>query len=325
MLGKPGARADSIVLFLATSLVPGALAAQDVTAAAKAFSAGQQAELAREWDRAAEFYELADRIAPSPQALRSAAKSHLAAGDQAAAATQAEELLRRYPDDATSTALGAGILQQTTTRLSRWDIACSPACTIAIDAAAVATEPRPSHVLYSSPGDHRIEAFFSGNRSTTSNVTGTEGGRNDVAFEPPAAAALPKPDASAETPLDAHPAPAPETNASGLSPAITFVGVGITAVLGGVTLWSGLDTLGARDDYVAKPSQSGYDDGRTRERRTNLFIGATAVAGAATLGIALFATRWSSKEKDAPTPSASFPVTVAATAHDAEVVLRGSF
>jgi len=58
MFGRPGRRGTSIAIFLGSSLVSGALAAQDVTAAAKAFSAGQQAELAREWDRAAEFYEV---------------------------------------------------------------------------------------------------------------------------------------------------------------------------------------------------------------------------------------------------------------------------
>jgi hypothetical protein len=320
----------SIVALSAAAVVPAAVAAQDVTAAAKAFSAGQQAELAREWDRAAEFYELADRIAPSPQALRSSAKSHLAAGDQAAAATQAEELLRRYPEEAASTALAAGILQQTVTHLSRWDIACSPACTLAIDAGAVVTEPRASHVIYANPGDHRIEAFFSANRSSVTSVTGTEGGRKEIAFQPPAVASPPKP---AETPAtalgatdQARPAEADSVAPSGLSPAVAFVGIGITAVLGGLTIWSGLDTLSARDEYVAKPTQRAYDDGVGLERRTNLFIGATAVAGAATLGIALFATRWhGATEKDAPSPTSAFPLTFVATPRDAEVVVRGRF
>ena len=42
--------------------------------------------------RAAELYELADHIAPTPEALRNATRSRLAAGQLVAAATHAEEL-----------------------------------------------------------------------------------------------------------------------------------------------------------------------------------------------------------------------------------------
>src|SRR5450432_206474 len=124
------------------------LHAQDVTAAATAFTAGQQAELNREWARAAEFYELADQISPSPQALRSAAKSRLAAGDRATASTEAEELLRRYPAEATSVALAKGILEQAGAKLMRLDVQCKPSCTVGVDRIAISTEPRGDHVVY---------------------------------------------------------------------------------------------------------------------------------------------------------------------------------
>jgi hypothetical protein len=330
MFTRPG-RACSIVILLGVVGGPARVAAQDVTAAAKAFSAGQQAELAREWGRAAEFYELADRISPSPQALRSAAKNHLAAGDQAAAATQAEELLRRYADDSASTSLGTGILQQTAPHLSRWDVSCTPACTLAVDSAAVFTEPRVTHIVYVDPGDHRLEAFFPGNRSTTTTISSAEGMKKEISFEPPAHQAPSKGaaeiggDATAGADQGRAPGADEGTTRGGLPPAITLVGLGLTGVLGAITLWSGLDTMDARDAYERQPSQSGYDDGIDRQRRTNILIGATSVAGAATLGIALFATRWtSSPDKEAP--AASIPAfTFAATPTDAQLFIRGRF
>jgi hypothetical protein len=73
----------------------------------------------------------------------------------------------------------------------------------------------------------------------------------------------------------------------------TFVGAAAaTAVVGGLALWSGLDTLSARDAYVQAPSEEGYNAGTSKEKRTNLLIGGTAALGAATLALGLFATRW---------------------------------
>ena len=71
-----------------------------------------------------------------------------------------------------------------------------------------------------------------------------------------------------------------------------WVGAGLTAVAGGVLVWSGLDTLSARDDYEDNPTRDGYEDGVDREKRTNILIGATTVLGLATIGIGLFATDW---------------------------------
>ncbi|RYE89234.1 MAG: hypothetical protein EOO75_12170 [Myxococcales bacterium] len=73
----------------------------------------------------------------------------------------------------------------------------------------------------------------------------------------------------------------------------------MTVLLGGITLWSGLDTLKAKKDFDDKPSptQADKDDGVAKQTRTNILIGATAVAGVATIGIALFATNWGGSSK----------------------------
>ena len=70
------------------------------------------------------------------------------------------------------------------------------------------------------------------------------------------------------------------------------VGAGLTVGVAGALLWSGLDTLSARDAYAAAPTQAGYNDGTSRELRTNALIGVTAVLGVATAVGAAFFTEW---------------------------------
>jgi hypothetical protein len=109
-----------------------------------------------------------------------------------------------------------------------------------------------------------------------------------VSKAPEPVAATPPPPAYVEAPA-APPPPAP----SFLENKWTFVGAAAaTAVVGGLALWSGLDTLSARDRYVEEPTKERYDDGVKKETRTNILIGGTAALGAATLALGIFATRW---------------------------------
>src|SRR5690348_3074599 len=78
--------------FCTVTVAPKAFA-QDVSAAANAFSRAQKAELGGDHEAAAELYELADSLAPAPEALRSALKARKSAGQLGAAAVLAEALL----------------------------------------------------------------------------------------------------------------------------------------------------------------------------------------------------------------------------------------
>ena len=73
-----------------------------------------------------------------------------------------------------------------------------------------------------------------------------------------------------------------------------YAGLGVTAVVTGVTVWSGLDTQSALDDYerdLPKLSQQQADervkDGHQRELRTNLLLAGSllSAAGSAVLGV----------------------------------------
>jgi hypothetical protein len=72
--------------------------------------------------------------------------------------------------------------------------------------------------------------------------------------------------------------------------AVFWATVAAAVVAGGLTTWSGLDVLSANRDYEANPTRDGYNDGRSRELRTNWLGGATAVLGLSATVIGLFAT-----------------------------------
>jgi hypothetical protein len=98
---------------------------------------------------------------------------------------------------------------------------------------------------------------------------------------------------------DPGPKPPPPPPTTGPSPLWFYVGAGVTAVAGGVTLWSALDTKKAFDDYerdLPSLSQREVDarvsDGHDKELRTNLFIGVTAVAAVGTAALGLFVVDW---------------------------------
>ncbi|HET9934423.1 MAG TPA: hypothetical protein VFQ35_27155 [Polyangiaceae bacterium] len=87
------------------------------------------------------------------------------------------------------------------------------------------------------------------------------------------------------------PAPAPRRP---LSPVVFYAAASASVLLGGLTVWSGLDVQSAYDDYkrdLPHLTQSQADDrvssGHARELRTNVLLGATALSVAATATIGL--------------------------------------
>lgn len=111
--------------------------------------------------------------------------------------------------------------------------------------------------------------------------------RIDVVVVPDA----PPPKEAAPPPQQARPA---SNSARPLQPVWFIAGAGATVVLGGLTIWSGLDTQSAYSDYerdLPRLSQAQADErvsnGHSRELRTNLLLAGSLVcaAGTAALGI----------------------------------------
>ena len=160
-------------------------AGPDVPAAARAFQAAQRAQLEGDTAGAARLYELADSIAASPEALRSAIRSHVAAGSFARAATLALEAQRRYPDDAEAMALSGEVLAQHAVELGRLHVRCDVPCALVCDGQALGTESVQELDLFLAPGVHMIGARYDGDREREEPIELTAGELRELSMQAP--------------------------------------------------------------------------------------------------------------------------------------------
>ena len=99
----------------------------------------------------------------------------------------------------------------------------------------------------------------------------------------------------------------PAASSKGLDPMWFYLSAGVTVAFAGATVWSGVDTNAAKDDFDNRPSdltraeeQKLLDDGKAKETRTNILIAVTAIGAAGTAALGIFAVDWGgSAEKDA--------------------------
>lgn len=277
-----------MITFVGNAAADKAKSRNDVAAASKAFSRAQQAMLSGNYSHAADLYELADSLAPSAGALRSAVRARYAAGHEATAATHAAELLRRYPADAKTRQFAKKILDKLTPTLAHITVECSSPCTMEVEGKAVAIAEGTNHAFFVLPGEKEIAATFGNDQRATQTATVKANESTQLRFdEPPAALAQPAITSS----------PMPESH--GIAKHWT-IGTGVVAVGLGVTATVfGLSTLNARDDIREKVSmgqqaaaQRAYEDAERTQLLTNVFIGGAAVAGVTTIALAFF-TDWS--------------------------------
>ncbi len=322
-------RSSSMLALCATlSAAQHALADGDVAAAAGAFSRAQRAELAGDHARAAEFYELADSMAPTPEALRSALRTRLAAGQRAIAAARAEALRARYPDDAESKALADKTLEDLGSQLGRFEVECRPrACAVIVDDEAAGSDAQEHHVIYLEPGAHQIAAAFGSQRADAKPVEAKAGERGKLEFDAPPPVAEPAAGGADGVQTSASGADVARDmkRSGGLSPVWFAVGAVVTTGVGAAAIWSGVDTLNQRDEYNKQRTQKGYEDGLDLERRTNVLFAATGVAAVCTVVIAAF-TDWSGSDaKKASASGNSLRVDVRGAKGSAAIGLSGSF
>jgi hypothetical protein len=306
----------------------------DVAAAANAFEQAQRAELRREHAQAAELYELANELVPSPEALRSAVRNRMLAGQHTRAATHAYALLRRH-DDEQSQALANRILDELRPGLTKVHVSCDEPCAVSADGRAVAHAPDTDHVFFVDPGAHALTVVFEGSDPLQRSVYGEPGEKLPLVVTRPA---TPRTNASTRR-ADASTQPASEPDrprtstdptpvamdlgrsARRLSPAWFGVGAAMTVGLGATALWSGIDVLRRNDDYETMPTEAGYDAGRRAELRTNVLIGVTSGIALTTVVLAIL-TDWSKHSK--PSVAATRP-RVRPTFAGSAVGLEGRF
>jgi hypothetical protein len=288
-----------------------------VRSAAEAFDRGREAYKSEDYVEAAEQFESADANAPSAAALELAIRARDKAGQLDRAATLAALALARHPDDASIQKVAPSIVQKAKSELFELDIKCDDPCDVTVAGKIAPGRRSTDRTVFVGPGKYAVRAGWSGDRSLSKQVEAESGGSGTLDFQAPpeqsAAPVAPNPTPAASATGD-KPADVGVPQESGpLPPAVFWVGVGLTAVIGGITVWSGLDTQKnpgpdkVRSECQANMSdcQSLYQQGVDKQHRTNILIGTTAGLGVVTAVIGGFLTDWAGKKNSEPAPDAA--------------------
>jgi len=263
--------------------------------AAKIFRKGERAFRRHNYAAAAKAFEEAYAIAPHPAALFNAAEAHEKAGELTRAANLCARYLHDAPKKDKRRRKANKLIAELTPKVGRVDIDENGADDVQIDGKTPELD-----VTFVDPGDHVISGSFDGKR-VERRVSVVAGSLEHVLLEPPPPPE-PKPEKAAARPDTGH--DQGKTAHGGLPPYVVYVGAGATALLAGVTVWSGIDTNKARSDFNAHPTQAGLDAGQGKQTRTNVLLGATAAVGVATAVVGLFATDWHKKPTQDEHPEA---------------------
>jgi hypothetical protein len=270
-----------------------------IRAAAEAFDLGREAYQREDFVSAAEQFERADSQAPSSTAIEYAIRARDKARQLDRAATLAALARERHPNDANIAKITPELLARARRDLYELRVRCTEPCELAVGGKIVHGAPSLARVLFLSAGTASVRAGFEGDKSASNDVEATGGGQGEVSFEvPPDVAPVPAPGAPPVAP-PAIVEPPPQKG-SGWSPAVFWIGAGLTAAAGAATIWSGVDTLNnPGEERVNEECQRGdtscplYQDGLRSQRRTNVLIGVTAGLGAGTIVIGALLTDWS--------------------------------
>jgi hypothetical protein len=342
------ARAALALSLLAFAAVPSVASAAgpdaaQVRVASDEFDAGARSFKEKDFPSAASHFEAADDAAPSAKALRLAIRARIEAGQPSRAATLAALALTRYPSDAETKTLAEEVIKKNAGTLHELEVSCITPCILAVGTRAIHGEATTRWTVYLDPGKTRVSASFGGKLgSAEGSLEAVVGGRTVMRLEP-AQAAPAKPDTTDTPPPKKAPLESPPedgasvtTEGSGLPPWVFIVGAVATVGAGGATVWSGLDTQNNPGVDAVREACAGqgsdcpeYQDGVSRQDRTNLLIAASAGLGAATLVIGAFFTNWdgdggSSGTGQGPLSTAVLPAAIV-TADGAALVASGRF
>jgi len=281
-----------------------------VRSAAEAFDRGREAYKTEDYVEAAEQFESADANAPSAAALELAIRARDKAGQLDRAATLAALALARHPDDPNIQKIAPPIVQRAKAELGEIDIKCNDPCDVTVAGKIAPGRRATERAVFVTPGSYAVRAGWSGDRSISKSVEAGKGVAETLEFQAPAVPVAPPPVVSTHTATDngAVSDEGSEHKAGALPPTVFWVGVGLTALTTGITVWSGLDTQNnpgpgrVRDACSAMPPTDCdrlYDQGRSKQTRTNVLLGVTGGVGVATAVIGAFFTDWSGGSKGA--------------------------
>ena len=303
------------VVAVANADAPGApsVSVERRAKAAEAYDQGTSAYLIGRYELAAHWFERAYRLVPTSTALLQAVRAHYKAGNSVRAANLALQLRDEYPNDARSSEVAESIIASTKSTSVLVESNCEKQCTLELDGALI---QHPT--FFVTPDvEHSLKAAFD-NGETSTYVQGAAGDVKNVAIAPPA----PPP-----------PPPVPRW--------AFFSSLGATVALGAVTVWSGIDANDGVSAYESaartanspgingggsptpeQQAQSLLDEGRQKERRTNILIGVTAGMAATTAVLGVF-TNWKGKPRE--TAAKRLEPSIGVGAKGGSIAVKGRF
>jgi len=286
---------------------------EDRAEAAEAYDRGTSAYLSESYELAAHWFERAYRLVPTSTALLQAVRAHHKAGNSIQAANLALRLRDEYPSDVRSKQITDVVIEAVQPANVLIEAHCEKACTLELDGALI---EHPT--FFATPDvEHSLNVAFD-NGETSTPVQGAAGTVKTVTLAAPAAPSAP---------------PVPRW--------AFFSSLGATVALGAVAAWSGIDANNGVSAYESaarsasspginngtsptpqQQAQALLEEGRQKERRTNILIGVTAAMAATTAVLGVF-TNWKGESRD--TASKRIEPAVGVSTKGGTLMLKGRF
>ena len=303
----------------------GAASATNQSAAREAYNRGVALLGRKEFGAAARQFALADQLVPSDTVLADAIDESVAADDPAFGSMLVARATRRSRSPELERAANKA-REKFRGRAGRIDVRCPGTCDTEVDGkmADPADDgwlPTGAHVIALTTGTHpgyRDEHRVNVGPAETTLVT----------FQPPPQAPAPAPVAAMNTDeKGAPPETSQESQRHGLAPTWFWVGVGVTALVAGGAVLSGVDANKTHQDFVDRQcGQRGSDDclsraddGKSAVTRTNILIGVASASAVATAVVGLFLVDWK------PRANAPVQTSFAVEPGGARAVVSGRF
>jgi hypothetical protein len=303
MLKKAGVQFTTLALVVALAPDVGAAPAEAKARAGELFEQGVRQFGSAQYESAARAFLEADALAPNARALINGITAARRAGLHLVVAQAAQGALTRPDIDAGGMALAREALVEAARNLALVELGCTPTpCTITVDGKVIA--PGSQYLL---PGTHDFVAAGQNGASASEHLSSVAGASYRVSLSlrtpasPPVPPAAPVPPTATEAghgEAQRQPAPPPEQEESPsskkpLSPAVFYAGAAGTAVLVGLTIWSGVETLSAKS-AVEAGTATDWEHVQGLALRTDIFLASAIVVGAATGAAGIWLVDWGS-------------------------------
>ena len=281
--------------------------------AADAYDQGTSAYLSERYELAAHWFERAYRLVPTSTALLQAVRAYHKAGNSIRAANLALQVRDEYPLDERSKQITEAVVSAVQPANVLVEVECEKARTLELDGALV---QHPTFFV-TPEVEHSLKGAFD-NGETSTFVQGAAGSTKKVMLAAPAPPSAP---------------PVPRW--------AFFSSLGATVALGAVTVWSGIDANNGVSAFESaarsasspginsgasptpeQQAQSLLEEGRQKERRTNILIGVTAGMAVGTAVLGVF-TNWKGESRDAA--SKRIEPSIGVTKNGGALTIKGRF